>query len=64
MGRFDMSNLRDAGSPSQEVDKVRDLVREVTDERRVVAFYDVLGWRSHIRRARNKASECQPAAAG
>ena len=57
MGRFDMSNLRDAGSPSQEVDKVRDLVREVTYERRVVAFYDALGWRSHIRRARNKASD-------
>jgi hypothetical protein len=59
MGRLDMSNLRlrDARSPSQEVDKVRDLMREVTYERRVVAFYDVLGWRSHIRRAGNKASD-------
>jgi hypothetical protein len=57
MGRLDMSNLRDARRPSQEVDKVRDLMREVTYERRVVAFYDVLGWRSHIRRAGNKASD-------
>lgn len=55
MGRLDMSNLGDATRPSQEVDKVRDLLREVTYERRVVAFYDVLGWRSHIRRAGNKA---------
>jgi hypothetical protein len=57
MGRLDMSNLRDARRPSQEVDKVRDLMREVTYERRVVAFYDVLGWRRHIRRAGNKASD-------
>ena len=32
-------------------------MREVTYERRVVVFYDVLGWRSHIRRAGNKASD-------
>jgi hypothetical protein len=41
----------------REVDKVADLVREVTYERRVVAFYDVLGWRSHIKRAGQKAAD-------
>jgi hypothetical protein len=52
-----MSNLRDASEPSQDADKVRDLMREVTYERRVVAFYDVLGWRNHIKRAGKKASD-------
>src|SRR5277367_3842862 len=41
----------------QEVDKIADLQREVTYERRVVAFYDVLGWRSHIKRAGQKATD-------
>jgi hypothetical protein len=39
------------------VDKLADLMREVTYERRVVAFYDVLGWRSHIKRAGNKTAD-------
>ena len=38
-------------------DKVADLMREVTYERRVVVFYDVLGWRSHIKRAGNKTAD-------
>jgi hypothetical protein len=38
LGHLDVSNLRDASKPLQEVDKVRDLMREVTYERRVVAF--------------------------
>jgi hypothetical protein len=37
--------------PREEIDKVVDLLRDVSYERRVVAFYDVLGWRSHIKRA-------------
>ena len=40
-----------ADKPIEEVDKVADLMRKVTYERRVVAFYDVVGWRSHIKRA-------------
>jgi hypothetical protein len=43
--------------PLEEVDKVADLMRRVTYERRVVAFYDVLGWRSHIKRAAQKTEE-------
>jgi hypothetical protein len=39
------------------VDRVADLMREVTYERRVVAFYDVLGWRSHIKRAGRGAAD-------
>jgi hypothetical protein len=41
----------------QEVDKIADLQREVSYGRRVVAFYDVLGWRSHIMRAGQKATD-------
>jgi hypothetical protein len=43
--------------PTEEVAKVADLTREVAYERRVVAFYDVLGWRSHIKRAAQKPEE-------
>jgi hypothetical protein len=46
-----------AKKPPQEVDKIADLMREVTYERRVVAFYDVLGWRSHIKRAGQKPQD-------
>jgi hypothetical protein len=41
----------------QGVDKIADLQREVSYGRRVVAFYDVLGWRSHIKRAGQKATD-------
>ena len=41
----------------EETDKVADLLREVSYERRVVAFYDVLGWRSHIKRAAKKMED-------
>src|SRR5689334_17673257 len=40
-----------AKKPLQEVDKVADLSREVSYERRVVVFFDVLGWRNHVKRA-------------
>lgn len=32
-------------------DKTEDFIRDPSFERRVVAFYDILGWRSHIARA-------------
>jgi len=39
-------------TPAQDADRIADLQRiDVAYERRVVAFYDVLGWRSHIKRA-------------
>jgi hypothetical protein len=43
--------------PPAEMDKVADLDKEVMYERRVVAFYDVLGWKSHIKRAAQKVEE-------
>src|SRR5260370_256389 len=41
----------------EETDKVADLLREVSYERRVVASSDVLGGRSHIKRAAKKMED-------
>jgi len=43
--------------PEQQVDRAADLTRDVIYERRVVAFYDVLGWRNHIERAGQRAEQ-------
>jgi hypothetical protein len=39
------------------MDEVANLTRKVTYDRRIVTFYDVLGWKSHIKRAARKPEE-------
>src|SRR5262249_7200358 len=42
---------------AQQSPLVADLFREVSYERRVVIFYDVLGWQKHIKRAGKKRED-------
>ncbi len=41
----------------QRPPQVADLLRDVSYERRVVIFYDVLGWQNHIKRAAKKRED-------
>jgi hypothetical protein len=53
----DVTRNREGGDSMAQVPNVADLRKEAKYERRVVIFYDVLGWRAHIQRAGERSED-------